>query len=65
MARKGRARGKSDQRGEKNVSAKLTDQIVADIRNSGETARTLAPKYGVSESLIYSVRLRQIWKHVT
>ncbi len=46
-------------------SAKLTDEIVREIRTATHlTRRELAKKYGVSEANISQVRLRRTWAHV-
>jgi hypothetical protein len=50
--------------GEKNNMAKLTENIVIDIRNSKESASSLAKKYDVDRSLIYLLRKNKIWKHI-
>lgn len=57
------ARGRL-QIGERHYAAKLTEASVVEIRNSHETDKTLAERYGVSDSLIYLVRARKCWKHV-
>jgi hypothetical protein len=50
--------------GENNNKAKLTYDIVIDIRNSNDSANLLAKKYNVHRSLIYLVRKNKIWKHI-
>jgi len=54
--------------GEKNVSAKLTEIEVTEIRSryaNGEGSHSqLAAHYGVSSSLIGQIIKRQIWKHI-
>ena len=52
-------------RGEHNGNAKLTASKVRQIRaSSSRTGQELAKRFGVSDSLISAVRLRQIWGHV-
>lgn len=52
------------QRGEAHAASKLTEDAVRIIRNSSERNRPLATRFGVSDSIISSVRTRRIWKHV-
>ena len=59
MARKGKS-----QRGERNTTAKITAQIVAEIRASTKTGRQLATDYGLSASQVSNIRRRNQWKHV-
>jgi len=51
-------------RGEQVKTAKLTRERVAEILSSSMRQDDIARKFGVSQSLISAVRLRQIWKHV-
>ena len=51
--------------GETNHAAKINEEIVREIRNSKEDVYTLAKRYNVSVPLIYKVRSRTTWKHVT
>ncbi len=50
--------------GKSHGNAKLTEHDVMEIRNSTETLKVLAVKYGVSFSLIGHIRNRRAWKHV-
>ena len=50
--------------GEANGFAKLTDDAVAYIRSSNETAQEMANRYGVSIYTINSVRCGRSWKHL-
>jgi hypothetical protein len=62
MVSKGRAvipRGIGEQSGR----AKLTEEIVAAIRTSGEQTQRLAERYGVSGACIRYVRSGRSWKH--
>jgi len=43
---------------------KLTSEQVREIRASTESSRTIAPKYGVSDSVIRAIRRFAIWKVV-
>lgn len=51
-------------RGNANAMAKLTPEIVLDIRGSAESNRRLAVVYGVSAATISNVRHRKVWGHV-
>jgi hypothetical protein len=59
MVRKGRS-----PRGENSAKAKLTEKDVLYIRSSTEKQKTLADKYGVSISTIWSIRTRKTWGHL-
>ncbi len=68
MKQKGRARGKGNQNGELNDSAKLTEAKVRDIRRrysaGGITQQQLADEYEVQVMTVNCVILRKTWKHV-
>lgn len=49
-------------RGEGHKRSKLTWDAVRDIRSSGESARAMAAKYGVTDVTIYYVRTGKGWK---
>lgn len=51
-------------RGEANRSAKLTAEIVREIRASSDTGQELARHYGVSGCTISLVRRRLRWRHI-
>ena len=52
-------------RGASNMNAKLTeDQVIAIRKAQGVTIYELADQYGVSKSLISSIRMGKIWTHV-
>lgn len=56
-----------DQRGEKNKSAKLTEEQVIEIRNLHEhgcLTSDLAAKFNVSSKSIQGIVSRRYWKHV-
>jgi hypothetical protein len=59
-----KVRDGTDNRGEKNPSAKLTEQDVLDIRASDMTRQQLADKYGVSYQQINDIINRKKWKHI-
>jgi hypothetical protein len=50
--------------GRANVNAKLTEELVAEIRASADTHTAIAKRLGLSVSSICSARRRQTWKHV-
>lgn len=60
-----KGRGKSvTHPGEAHGMAKLTEQAVRTILRSKGPARIMAAKFKVSESTIYMIRGRHIWKHI-
>jgi hypothetical protein len=62
--RKGRRRGGAS-RGERNRSARLTNEQVLEIRaDTGSKQKALAAKYGVSICQISNIRSRKYWKHL-
>lgn len=66
MTRKGRQRT-VPQLGESNPQAKLTDDMVRDIRtrvSSGEMQRSVATDLGVSPMTVSRVVRRELWAHV-
>mgnify|MGYP001217049446 CR=1 FL=1 len=51
--------------GESHGAAKITDQIVREIRSEKDkTIRQIARERGLSESLVSRVRHRQTWRHI-
>lgn len=64
MDSKGRSRRVGSPLGEKNWSAKLTEDIVRAIRSSTESSAVLAERYGISRENIWSARTRRTWKHI-
>lgn len=57
------AKGRSA-RGVKNGSAKLTDEIVAEIRSSDASISEWSRLLGVSRSVVQDARLGRSWSHV-
>jgi hypothetical protein len=51
-------------RGPANGAAKLTDEIVREIRRSSVDAGSLARLFGVTRENIYSIRNGKTWRHV-
>lgn len=51
--------------GSSHPRAKLSDTQVVEILSSSSSAKDLAAAYGVTRSLIYGIRLRRHWKHLT
>lgn len=45
-------------------NAKLTDEVVREIRVSHETVRALAARLGVGKTIVHDVRRGRVWKHV-
>ena len=52
------------ERGENHANAKLTDKEARAIKNSKLRGRELAAKYGISESVVSSIRHGHVWTHV-
>lgn len=50
--------------GERHHATPLTTADVLNIRASRETAKSLAPRYGVSATAIRNIRARKTWRHV-
>jgi len=61
---KGRAKPPPPQPGEAHPAAKLTEDLVREIRSSTEMGTVLAVRYGVSRSQISAIRKHKTWKHV-
>lgn len=59
-----RVTGLADLRGERNGSAKLTEDQVREIRASRESLSEAAARYGVSFQLVGLIRQRKVWRHV-
>ena len=51
--------------GRENGNARLTEEIVRDIRSSSEPGIVLARRYRVANRTITSVRRRETWAHVS
>ena len=51
-------------RGNKIRIAKLNEKIVKEIRNSNESQRSLAKKYGVNHTTVGAVINKSRWKHI-
>jgi hypothetical protein len=52
-------------RGEKSYAAKITADIVREIRGSAETGKELAARYGVSPQTVTDIRKFRSWKHLS
>jgi hypothetical protein len=55
-----------DRKGERNGSAKLTEEDVLKIRlqlNEGQSANSIAKEFGVSHTLINGIKKGTLWKH--
>jgi hypothetical protein len=51
-------------KGEESTQAKLTNDIVAEIRASSETHRALGERYGVSHNVIGKIKRYEKWRHL-
>lgn len=51
-------------KGTANHNAKLTEADVLAIRQSELSGRKLAARYGVDQSVIYSIKKRTTWRHI-
>jgi hypothetical protein len=61
------AKGRWPAQGERNVRAKLTDQTAREIRDrvaGGESQRSVARRYGVSQATVHYVARRKHWSHL-
>lgn len=58
-----RAHGTSTM-GERHPGAKITAEIVREIRASGATQRELAERFGLSRGQVGKIRRRELWQHV-
>lgn len=63
MWAKGRARPKAN-RGQEHGNAKLTADLVRDIRTSKEAGTVLAHRLGITATTVCDVRRRRTWRHV-
>lgn len=52
----------TDNAGEKNPAAKLTEDQVAAIKDDSRVQRIIAEEYGVSQSMISYIKLNKKWK---
>lgn len=60
---KGRHRW-GEMRGGTNPAAKLSTDDVLAIRSDNRVQRLIAQQYGVRQTLVSAIKLRQIWRHV-
>ena len=51
-------------RGENHGNAKLTADLVRDIRTSKESGVEMARRLGLSKTTIFDIRKRRSWKHI-
>lgn len=65
MWAKGRGKSPGTFRGSQNKTAKLDEAKVAVILRDPRTHRLIAEDYGVHTSLIWLVKARKIWRHVS
>ena len=59
------AKGRDQFTGERQHQAKLTEELVREIRQSPETGRALAKRFGVTFQTVSDVRRWKHWKHVS
>jgi hypothetical protein len=52
------------QNGERNCSAKLTEEQVKSIIESNEPQKVIASRFGISRSTIYSIKTGRRWSHL-
>lgn len=50
--------------GSKNGNSKINDEIAKKIFNHKGIAKIIANKFNVSISLVYSIKKKEIWKHI-
>ncbi len=50
--------------GIEHYAAKLTDEVVMEIRKDKRFQKVIASEYGVSQTLISMIKLRKIWNHI-
>lgn len=62
--RKGRQSKHARPKGEKNGQSKLTEEEVIQIRSDPRSLRRIAIEYGISTSLVFQIKRREIWRHV-
>jgi DNA-binding transcriptional regulator YiaG len=60
---RGRARHRTPE-GTEHHAAKLTDEVVRAIRQSTDSARVAAERFGVSRGTVKDVRRRRTWRHI-
>lgn len=58
-----REHGTSPQ-GERNASAKLTEDQVRAIRASADGSFALARAYGIAPGTVWAIRARKLWRHI-
>jgi DNA invertase Pin-like site-specific DNA recombinase len=51
-------------RGSKGGNSKINENIAKQIFNHNEIARLIADKFGISISLVYAIKKKQIWLHI-
>jgi HNH endonuclease len=51
-------------RGSAHGNAKLTEEIVREIRTAAGSQSAIAAQFGISQTLVSQIRLRKIWGHV-
>lgn len=57
---------KTPQKGELHGQAKLTDEMVREIRAiKGCSQRAIAAKFGVTQSIVWAILAGKIWRHVS
>lgn len=51
-------------RGEQQGRAKLTDETAMEVYLSPASYDEIAEAYGISDTLVYKVKRRQVWRHI-
>lgn len=61
---KERGTNKREQRGEKNLCAKLTSEQIYQIREAVGLQREIAKKFGIGKSQVSRIKRRETWRHL-
>ena len=55
---------KQGSKGSKHYSTKLVDDDIREIRNSKESGKIIAEKFGISVQTVCDIRKRRSWAHI-
>lgn len=56
--------GSTGKKGSDNIACKLTEQQVIEIRAANGTNEDIGAAFGISDSQVARIKLRQSWKHL-